>query len=104
VLWARVLYADPLRIEPDAQAALAQAPQKLFRAALDALAPGQDYAAFAASVRAAAGVQGRALFMPLRAALTGQLKGPEMADVFALMDCDRARRRIAAQILTVDID
>jgi glutamyl-tRNA synthetase len=104
VLWARVLYADPLRIEPDAQAALAQAPQKLFRAALDALSPGQDYAAFAAAVRAAADVQGKALFMPLRAALTGQLKGPEMADVFALMDCDRARRRIAAQILTVDID
>lgn len=104
VLWAQVLYTDPLVVADDAQAALAQAPQKLFRAALDALSPGQDYAAFAAEVRAAAGVQGKALFMPLRAALTGQLKGPEMAEVFALMDPERARRRIAAQILTVDID
>ncbi len=104
VLWAQVLYADPLVMAEDAQATLAQAPQRLFRAALDALAPGKDYARFAADVRAAAGVQGKALFMPLRAALTGQLKGPEMADVFALMDPERARRRIAAQILSVDID
>lgn len=104
VLWAQILYTDPLAMAEDAQATLAQAPQKLFRAALDAFAPGKDYATFAAAVRAAAGVQGKALFMPLRAALTGQLKGPEMADVFALMDPERARRRIAAQILTVDID
>ena len=104
VLWAQVLYTDPLPLAEDAQAALAQAPQRLFRAALDALAPGKDYATFTADVRAAAGLQGRALFMPLRAALTGQLKGPEMAEVFALMDAERTRRRIAAQILSVDID
>jgi glutamyl-tRNA synthetase len=104
VLWAQVLYADPLQVDPDAQTALAQAPQELFRAALDAVAPGKDYARFAADVKQAAGVQGRALFMPLRAALTGQMKGPEMADVFALMDPERTRRRIAAQVLSADID
>jgi glutamyl-tRNA synthetase len=37
------------------------------------------------AVKAATGRKGRALYMPLRLALTGRLKGPEMADVLPLL-------------------
>ena len=37
------------------------------------------------AVRAATGRKGKALFMPLRKAVTGRERGPEMADVMALM-------------------
>ena len=38
-----------------------------------------------AAVKAATGRKGRGLFMPLRKALTGQAKGPEMAEVMPLL-------------------
>ena len=37
------------------------------------------------AVKSATGRKGRALFMPLRKALTGRARGPEMADFVALM-------------------
>ncbi|MCC8988106.1 MAG: hypothetical protein LM523_10425, partial [Candidatus Contendobacter sp.] len=38
------------------------------------------------------------LLMPLRAALTGELHGPELARILALMPADRAKQRLAAAI------
>lgn len=43
------------------------------------------WASWTAEVRAATGRKGKALFMPLRKALTGQARGPEMADFVPLM-------------------
>jgi len=37
------------------------------------------------AVKEATGRKGRGLFMPLRHAVTGRAKGPEMADVMALL-------------------
>jgi glutamyl-tRNA synthetase len=42
-------------------------------------------------VKAATGRKGKGLFMPLRKALTGQERGPEMADVMPLLQTIRAR-------------
>lgn len=44
-----------------------------------------------AAVKEATGRKGKALFMPLRKALTGQAHGPEMADLMALLQKVRAR-------------
>ncbi len=43
------------------------------------------------AVKEATGRKGKGLFMPLRKALTGQLHGPEMADVMPLLQVVRAK-------------
>lgn len=64
----------------------------------DALPPepwGADtYAAWIAAAKSAAGRTGKALFRPLRLALTGQEKGPELAALLPLM----GRRRVLARL------
>ncbi|MFL5207907.1 MAG: glutamate--tRNA ligase [Microvirga sp.] len=49
------------------------------------------------AVKAATGAKGRALFMPLRLALTGLDHGPELAGLLPLIGPDRARRRLAGE-------
>jgi nondiscriminating glutamyl-tRNA synthetase len=43
------------------------------------------YQEVTALIRAKTGLQGRKLFMPIRAALTGQMQGPELDKVFSLL-------------------
>ena len=45
----------------------------------------ETWATWTAAVKEATGRKGRGLFMPLRKAVTGRERGPEMADVMALM-------------------
>ncbi|MCR8722676.1 glutamate--tRNA ligase [Frigidibacter sp. ROC022] len=45
----------------------------------------ETWAEWTAAVKAATGRKGRGLFMPLRKAVTGREKGPEMADVMQLL-------------------
>ena len=45
----------------------------------------ETWGQWTAAVKEATGRKGRALFMPLRLAVTGRPRGPEMADVMALM-------------------
>ncbi|MFD1911386.1 glutamate--tRNA ligase [Halodurantibacterium flavum] len=49
------------------------------------------WAAWTAQVKEATGRKGKALFMPLRKALTGQGHGPDMADLMPLLEVVRAR-------------
>jgi glutamyl-tRNA synthetase len=49
------------------------------------------------AVKAATGAKGRALFMPLRQALTGLDHGPELAALLPLIGPERARARLAGQ-------
>ncbi|WP_455384589.1 glutamate--tRNA ligase [Acidihalobacter prosperus] len=96
-LWAQALFADPMPLDAQADAVLRTAPSALFDAALATLpAHAGDFRAWAKAIGMDAGVKGRELFMPLRAALTGQTHGPEMARVFPLMDAMRIRERLRA--------
>lgn len=58
----------------------------------------QDFKAFAGAVGIRAGVKGRALFMPLRAALTGLDHGPEMNRIWRLLGAERRRARLEAAL------
>ena len=49
-----------------------------------------------AEISAATGAKGKALYQPLRLALTGEEHGPEMAPLLALMGRARAARRLGA--------
>ncbi len=58
---------------------------------------GESWSLFVEAVKAATGAKGKALFMPLRLALTGREHGPEMAALFALIGEERARRRLSGE-------
>ncbi len=91
--WARCLFEGECPMEEAACRAVREAGADFFRAALAAWNP--DFKAFAAGLKAATGRKGKALFLPLRAALTGRTEGPELAQLFALMG-ERARERLRA--------
>ncbi|RKF13943.1 glutamate--tRNA ligase [Roseovarius spongiae] len=52
---------------------------------------GDSWGAWTAAVKEASGRKGKALYMPLRKALTGQAHGPDMAQVLPLLQVIRAR-------------
>lgn len=53
-----------------------------------------DYATMVASLKQKTALQGRALFMPLRILLTGETKGPELAEVWGLLGQKRVEERV----------
>ncbi|MBI1393204.1 MAG: glutamate--tRNA ligase [Alphaproteobacteria bacterium] len=57
----------------------------------------ESWSAFTNAVKDKTGAKGKALFMPLRHALTGRARGPEMAAIFPLIGAVRARARLAGQ-------
>jgi glutamyl-tRNA synthetase len=71
-------------------------------AALDVLPRGtydpQSWSTFANAVKEKTGAKGKALFMPLRQALTGLDHGPEMAALFPLIGEERARKRLMGEV------
>ena len=52
---------------------------------------GETWGAWTGAVKAATGRKGRGLFMPLRKALTGMERGPDMSDVMPLLQVVKAR-------------
>ncbi|MGV8056540.1 MAG: glutamate--tRNA ligase [Smithellaceae bacterium] len=63
-------------------------------------APHEIYPAAIKYVKEKTGVKGRDLFMPIRAALTGKLHGPELDKVFAILGKDSVLKRINKLNLT----
>lgn len=57
----------------------------------------ESWAAFTAAVAEKTGLKGKKLFMPLRLALTGHGRGPEMAALFPLIGAEKARARLAGK-------
>lgn len=95
--WAKILFSDEMTIEADAQAVIAKAGGDFFQQALNALEANQvDYKALIKQLKQTSGKKGKNLFMPLRAALTGETHGPELAHLLPLMGIERARGRLAA--------
>jgi glutamyl-tRNA synthetase len=58
----------------------------------------KSWSAFVDAVKAKTGAKGKALFMPLRQALTGMDHGPEMAALFPLIGEERARKRLTGEV------
>ena len=56
---------------------------------------GSTWKTWTEAVRAATGARGKALFMPLRRALTGRDHGPELAPLLPLIGPDKARARLS---------
>jgi nondiscriminating glutamyl-tRNA synthetase len=94
-MWAQVIFGDAVVTDPRALEQVRTAGPRFFAAASSELQRvGTDLKALAHGVRQATGVQGRSLFQPLRAALTGRVEGPELARLLPLMGKERALRRL----------
>ncbi|WP_223163433.1 glutamate--tRNA ligase [Methylococcus geothermalis] len=94
--WAKVLFTDELELEADIAAVAQSAGEAFYLAAIDAATESpDDFAAFLAGLKRRSGAKGKHLFLPLRAALTGSLDGPELAKIYQLMDKPRLHRRLA---------
>lgn len=90
--WARIVDGPIAPLVPDAAFASAAA-AVLPTGAYDAT----SWQAFTNAVKEKTGAKGKALFMPLRQALTGMDHGPEMAALFPLIGEERARKRLNGQ-------
>ncbi|MFC2953994.1 glutamate--tRNA ligase [Marinicaulis aureus] len=56
-----------------------------------------SWGAFTNAVKEKTGAKGKNLFMPLRLALTGRQRGPEMAALFPLIGAEKARARLSGK-------
>ena len=90
--WAHIVDGpiEPLVTDPAFASAAAQV---LPSGAYDAT----TWSAFTNAVKEKTGAKGKALFMPLRQALTGLDHGPEMAALFPLIGEARARKRLMGE-------
>ena len=64
---------------------------------LPATVDASTWGVWSAAIKEATGAKGRALFRPLRLALTGMEHGPEMGPLLALIGRDKAAKRLAGQ-------
>ncbi len=93
--WARVFFTDTLEYGEEQQAILRAAGKAYFTVVLTSLGQsGADLTAVIARLKEQLGLKGKALFEPIRVALTGALKGPELAQIVALLGQERLQRRI----------
>lgn len=100
--WAVRLYADKLTLEPALCDILRQAGKEFFNAAIAAIKDkGVDYAYLQQHLQAACNAKGRALFQPLRVALTGSLHGPQLEDILHLMGSDQVQHRFTAALALI---
>ncbi|HKE93882.1 MAG TPA: glutamate--tRNA ligase [Povalibacter sp.] len=93
-IWAEVAFGHLATLDADATASVQAAGAEFFSAAIAALNGSADFRQLAREVGERMGRREPALFMPLRAALTGVTHGPELGPLFALMTPDEIRRRL----------
>ena len=83
--------------DDEARAAMSGAGAAFFSTAASEWAShGGDVKAWTRAVGSATGRKGAALYMPLRAALTGATHGPELAPLVGMMGSQRVEARLAA--------
>ncbi len=99
VFWAERLFGTELTPSEEGRAVIAAAGSAFFVHALAAYAQhGAAYQPLVEELKRCTGLKGKSLFMPLRAVLTGETHGPELARVIDLMAPDQVRRRLQAGV------
>jgi glutamyl-tRNA synthetase len=95
--WARLLFTEEaFEVEAECKILADQAGEDFYRQALDAAASNpEDFTGFLSALKEASGAKGKALFMPLRAAFTGRHDGPELAQLYRLIEPSILNRRLA---------
>lgn len=99
LLWANVIFAagpDWDALKPEVVEAIKKAGTNFFQVAAGAL-PKQEvvyYAQWIHEVQKQTELRGKSFFSPLRAALTGELHGPELEKIVELMGVEKVKLRL----------
>ena len=100
--WVNIIYSDTVAYTTEGKAFLQEAGVSFFEAVQDALTQwGTDFSPLTQQVKANTGKKGKALFMPLRVALTGQCHGPEMKPLVALLGEALCAQRLQQAIMAI---
>jgi nondiscriminating glutamyl-tRNA synthetase len=92
--WAKTLFAEPLFLSEESKKQLQNTTAHFWETVLRLLAEPLDFQELMQMLQEALKIKGKALFIPLRLALTGRLDGPELAKIYYLLGSDRIRKRI----------
>lgn len=93
--WAQKLFVEIGEFGDEKKQIIQEVGRIYYETALKALKEfGNDYARVLQTLREDLGVKGKALFMPLRIALTGETHGPELADIFNLLSVSEIVQRL----------
>ncbi|MDE2092083.1 MAG: glutamate--tRNA ligase [Gammaproteobacteria bacterium] len=98
--WAWTLFGEDDFMMEDGRAALSEAGAEYFKKALTSLADKPEYKPFVNTLASSTQLRGPELYKPLRAALTGDIYGPELKLIWELLGRERIRERLekAAEI------
>ncbi len=97
--WAEALFAPHLTYAGEEGAVIHHAGSEFFKTVIRLLESAKDNFVFSdwlSHCQLETGFKGKALFFPLRAALTAELHGPELARIIELMGIDFALKRLQA--------
>ncbi|PJA32093.1 MAG: hypothetical protein CO187_05850 [Zetaproteobacteria bacterium CG_4_9_14_3_um_filter_53_7] len=86
-------------LQAEALPVVYEAGLEFYQHALEAWHANPDWKGWTAAVKEKTGCKGKALFMPLRVALSGALHGPEMSDVVAFLGSEEIVARIESAII-----
>jgi len=100
--WAHILFDSDISYSTEIQAIITQANKPFFEVASAAIAEGLSYKELCEVLQQQLGVKGKALFLPLRAALMNETTGPEIAPVLQLLGKDSIRARFAKAQQLID--
>jgi nondiscriminating glutamyl-tRNA synthetase len=92
--WAKTLFERPLLLSNEAKIFLRSAGPDFWKVVLRLLKEPIDFKTFMQKLKDELKLKGKALFAPLRIALTGRLDGPEMEKLYILMGYEMIRERI----------
>jgi len=93
-LWKDIFFDEGTQPEEAEQEILDEAGNEFFRSASEAIEKtGIDFKSFADYMKSNFDIKGKKLFQPVRIALTGQLHGPEMVNIFKLLGENEIIRR-----------
>lgn len=92
--WAESLFSESIQWNDEQQTMLQTAGKEYFTQAVVALElHGANADAVTAHIKEKCAVKGKALFLPLRIALTGHEHGPDLVKLFSLMDLEMMKGR-----------
>ena len=95
VEYAKSLFIDPLASNEEILIIINKTGSNFFNIAKDSVQENWgDWSKIMKNISEKSGNKGRELFMPIRAAITGQLSGPELDQVIELLEIERVLRRL----------
>lgn len=95
--WAKILFSDSFELNPEAKALIRETGKPFFETAFSLIDEyGVAFKAWSQAISNKTGLKGKALFLPLRLALTGQMHGPDLVAICDLLGVDKMKKRIHA--------